>query len=86
MNMPAGSGRPIHQIICEHPAASIDEFNAILCKSDFIIVEEFYNDRDIPLGENSHYSIGRVLINPLFIGKVKPYSTTTHNRKRSHEA
>ena len=86
MNMPARSGVPIHQIIAEHPSATIDEFAHELGYSDFIVVEEFYRDASMPPGSDGHYSVGRIVINPTYIGKVRAVGTATHANRGNHEA
>ena len=86
MNMPARSGVPIHQIICEHPATSVDQFADALADHDFIVVEEFYRDANMSSGSEGHYSVGRIAINPLFIGKVKAVVSSTHANRGHHEA
>jgi hypothetical protein len=86
MNMPARSGVPIHQIICEHPATSVDDFADALGRTDFIVVEEFYRDANMPSGTDGHYSVGRIVINPFYIGKVKAVVAATHANRGYHEA
>ena len=86
MNMPARSGVPIHQIIADHPATSVDEFADALGDHDFIVVEEYYRDANMPSGSDGHYSVGRIAINPLYIGKVKAVVSSTHVNRNHHEA
>ena len=86
MNMPARSGVPIHQIIAEHPSASVEEFAHELGYNDFIVVEEFYRDANMPLGSDGHYSVGRIIINPIYIGKVKEVVPSTHAKRSHYEA
>lgn len=86
MNMPARSGVPIHQIICEYPADTVDEFADALGESDFIVVEEFYRDNNTPTGTDNHYSVGRIIINPLYVGKVKAVTSSTHANRIHYEA
>lgn len=81
MNMPARSGVPIHQIICEHPSGSVEDFVSALERNDFLIVEEFYRDMEAPRGSDSYYSVGRVAINHRYIGKVKMMGGLTHAQK-----
>jgi hypothetical protein len=71
MNMPSRSGNPVHQIVGEHPAKSLEELVEILTHSDFIIVDEIYKDNEALRGVGNFYSVGKIAINPLFIGKVK---------------
>lgn len=85
MNMPARSGVPIHQIICDHPSTSVDEFAKALGNSDFIVVEEFYRDNSPGAMKDEYYSVGRVVINPLYVGKVKAVTSSVHANKRNYE-
>lgn len=71
MNMPSRSGNSVHQIIGEHPARGLDELVDILSRSDFIIVDEIYKDNESGRGAGNFYSVGKIAINPLFIGKIK---------------
>lgn len=82
MNMPAYSGGPIHQIICEYPAKSVADFCEALERHDFIVIEEFYREKDVPTGADAYYSVGLVGLNHRVIGKVKELSNSTFaNRK-----
>lgn len=74
MNMPSRSGNSVHQVIGEHPAKTLEELVDILSKSDFIIVDEIYKDNDAARGMGNFYSVGKLAINPLFIGKIKVFS------------
>jgi len=85
MNMPSRSGVPIHQIICEHPSGSVDDFVMALERNDFLIVDEFYRDVEAPRGSNSYYPVGRVAINHRFVGKVKLMGGVTHAHKDTHD-
>jgi len=71
MNMPSRSGNQVHQIIGEHPAKSLQEMIEIISGSDFIVVDEIYKDNNPPPGQPDFYSVGKIAINPLFIGKIK---------------
>ena len=71
MNMPSRSGNSVHQIIGEHPAKSLAELVEVLSASDFIIVEEIYKDNEAGRGVGGFYGVGKIAINPLFIGKIK---------------
>lgn len=73
MNMPSRSGNSVHQIIGEHPAQSLEELADEMRDSDFIIVDEIYKDSVTNGGAGNFYSVGKIALNPLFIGKVKVF-------------
>lgn len=79
MNMPARSGPPIHQIICEHAANSLSDFVAELQSNDFLIVDEFYRDTEAPRGSESYYPVGQIAINYRYVGKVKQMGNITRS-------
>jgi len=70
MNMPAKNGNPVHQVVADHAAASLDEIQGALAENDFLNVEEVYRDTN---GE--YYSKGGILLNHQHIGKVKIFDT-----------
>lgn len=74
MNMPSRSGNSVHQIIGDHPARDLAEMVDIISSSDFIIVDEIYKDNDSGRGNGNFYSVGKLAINPLFIGKIKVFN------------
>ena len=74
MNMPARSGVPIHQIICEYPATGIADFCKALESHDFIVVEEFYRNADSKGELDAYYSRGLTGINHRYVGKIKELS------------
>jgi len=57
----------IHQVFCEYPAQSLQEFVKILNSSDFIIVDELYWDANSKM----YYVAGQTALNYRFVGKVK---------------
>lgn len=67
MNMPSYSGNSVHQINAEYPVNSLEEFVKTLATNDFIVVEEFYKDRN----DGEYYSRGHVVLNHRYIGKIK---------------
>lgn len=73
MNMPSNHGRVIHQIICE--VADIDHIEAFwkyVSENDFIIVDEFYYEKDPRSPEPGVYiPRGPIIINTNFIGKIR---------------
>jgi len=87
MNMPARSGPLIHQIICEHPAQSLNEFCRALETTDFLVVDEFYRDTDAPRGADAYYHVGQTAINHRYVGKVKMMGNVTHQHRgvRDHD-
>jgi len=74
MNMPARSGVPIHQIICEYPATGIADFCKALESHDFLIVEEFYRNAESKGEIDAYYSRGLTGINHRYVGKIKELS------------
>jgi hypothetical protein len=66
MNMPSRGGSSVHQVIGEHEAESLEEFSDLLNDVEFVVVEEFYRKQDGGL-----YSVGRIVLNTMYIGKVK---------------
>jgi hypothetical protein len=40
----------------------------------------------MPSGTEGHYSVGRIAINPLYIGKVKEVVSSTHAKRSHYEA
>ena len=79
MNMPARSGQQIHQIICEHQAASLAEFVNELQGNDFLIVDEYYRDTEAPRGAEAYYPVGNIAINYRYVGKVKVMGHVTRS-------
>jgi hypothetical protein len=75
MNMPSRSGNSVHQIIGEHPAQSLEELADEMRDSDFIIVDEIYKDSVSAGSVGNFYSVGKIALNPLFIGKVKVFQS-----------
>ena len=69
MNMPSKSGNPVHQVIGDYPAHSLEDFVEAMSQEDFIVVDEIYKDNQT----GSMFSNGFVALNPLFIGKVKVF-------------
>jgi hypothetical protein len=44
MHMPSFGGHPVHQIIGDHPAKSLEDLVEEIGNSDFIIISEIYKD------------------------------------------
>ena len=72
MNMPANSGKAVHQIICDHDSESLADFIDYINSCDFVLVEEIYLEKK---GDEQirHVPKGEIALNPLFVGKVKEY-------------
>jgi len=70
MNMPSRAGSPVHQIIGEFPAKSLEEFVEVLQDSVFLIVREIYRDAE----SGQYYPVGDVAINPQWVGKIKIFN------------
>jgi hypothetical protein len=69
LNIPTKNGMA-HQIIGDHPAASIQELKKSLMEEDFILVEEYQQKfKDGPLMNE-----GLLLINHHYVGKVRVYN------------
>ena len=70
MNMPVrASNAPVHRIVCQHKAKSLQEFTMELQQTDFIIVEEFYPEAHSTIYVNH----GPIALNHRFIGKIKEW-------------
>ena len=77
MNMHARSGTPTHMIVGSLPGVStVEEFYREIEGKDFLLIEEFYRgnggsgcvrDRD----GSDYHSVGTILLNVMYIGKVK---------------
>ena len=74
LNIPSYNGKLVHQIICEHSSDSIVEFCQLLNDQKFIIMEEFYKEKESPSALATYYSVGYVCINTDWIGKVKEFT------------
>jgi hypothetical protein len=72
MNMPSFGGNGVHQIIAEYPVDSLEEFVDALSNRDFIVVDEFYRHNET----KEYYQVDPIVLNPLFIGKVKVFKAT----------
>ena len=67
LNMPSRKGELVHQVVCEHPAGSMEEFLEAVRENDFIIVEEFYRKPE----SAGFFPVGQLILNTMHIGKVK---------------
>jgi hypothetical protein len=85
MNMPANSGNLIHQVMCEYPANSIEDFCKALEQNDFLIVDELYkNSKNVGYGMDPYYCVGKTAINHLHVGKIKELGIVTTANKVSN--
>ncbi len=67
LNMPSRKGELVHQVVCEYPCETIEDFHAVLQGEDFVLVEEFYRK-----AENAgFFPVGPLILNTMHIGKVK---------------
>jgi len=67
MNMPSRKGELVHQVVCEYPCETIEDFHNALQECDFVLVEEYYRK-----AENAgFFSVGPLILNTMHIGKVK---------------
>ena len=76
MNMHARSGTPTHMIVGALSGVdTVEEFYSEIEGKDFLLIEEFYRGN----GPNSirdkdgseYHSVGTILLNVMYIGKVK---------------
>ena len=58
----------VHQILCTHEANDFDEFINELQGRDFVIVTEYYKDR-----QGRYQNRGEVALNTAHIGKIKEW-------------
>ena len=70
LNMPSRAGNPVHQIIGDSKARSLEELVEELSDSAFVIVREVYKDQE----SGEYYPVGDVAINPSVIGKIKVFN------------
>lgn len=71
INMPVRDGSPVHRIVAEHPADSLDAFMDQLANDGFIIVDEYW-----PREVRSPFYVnhGPIALNYSVIGKVKVWN------------
>ena len=53
LSMASFSNNLVHQIICDHPANSLDDLTDLLNDTDFITVEQYYNVKDENSGDRT---------------------------------
>jgi len=69
LNMPSYGGSAVHQVICEHPVASLAAFAEEINGVDFVVLDELYKDGATGGLHVEH----QIVINTALIGKVKIY-------------
>jgi hypothetical protein len=69
MNMGSGSGKLVHQIVCEHESESLEAFIEELAANEFVIVDEFYREKD----GRDYYFNSQVALSTTSIGKVRAF-------------
>jgi len=79
MNMPVRGGDPVHRLIVEHPAKSLEDFAHVLMNFDFVIVEEFFPGKFT----KDYESHGLVALNHRYIGKIKEWDKQNGPQGRS---
>ena len=52
LNMPSKNDNPVHQILCSHPAETLDEFLGDLVDNGYVVVTEYYLDRESARGRD----------------------------------
>lgn len=75
MNMSAHSGKPVHQVVLDHPSLSIEDFCDHVNECEFIVGDEYYCNRDT----QKYYLHGRCIINTGVIGKIAEYRDTSRD-------
>jgi hypothetical protein len=76
LNMPSRSGNSgVHQVIGDHPSATLQEFVDALAEQQIIVVDEIYKDNDAPKGIGDYYKVGQIAINSAVVGKIKILTT-----------
>ena len=67
LNMPSKAGNPVHQIIGDHPAKTLEDLIEVLYDDGIIIVDEIYRDNN----SGNYYSVGPIALTLTVIGKIK---------------
>lgn len=71
MNMASKSNNLVHQVICDYPVQSIEEFLEELTNEDFILCEHYY--RESPNKVTLWTLKGKMILNTSLIGKVMEF-------------
>lgn len=72
MNMPNSSGMPLHKIVADVEAESIEELHEIMCENDFIVITQRFHNRN-HAGETVWEAVGPVILSTFHIAKVQEY-------------
>jgi hypothetical protein len=67
LNMPSKAGNPVHQIIGDHPAKTLEDLISVLIDDGVVVVDEIYRDNN----SGNYYSVGPIAITSSVIGKIK---------------
>jgi len=71
--MASFSNNLVHQIICDYPSESVDDFAEALNESQFLVVDQYYNIEDKVTGKREWEYKGPLIINSNVVGKVQQY-------------
>ena len=67
LNMASKAGNPVHQIIGDHPAKTLEDLVSVLIDDGVVVVDEIYRDNN----SGNYYSVGPIAITSSVIGKMK---------------
>lgn len=70
LNMPSHTGNPVHQVIGEYPVKDLDQLLAKIASEDFLLVKQYYIQREQHSGRKFLEYRGEIALNPLHIGKI----------------
>lgn len=68
MNMPSVNNNLVHQVICDYPVGSLEELLDALNDADFVLVTQYYKERDGRLVYK-----GGLIVNTALVGKAAVY-------------
>lgn len=67
LRVPGAPAPLVHQVLCEHRAKSLPEFEELLSSNPFVTVDELYKDQE----RGGYIPVGPVILNTMHVGKVK---------------
>ena len=76
MNMPSYGNALVHQILGEHPSASLEDFLEELAANDFIVVTEWYRSADT----GKPVKKGDIILQTNLCGKAKVFNPDEPHR------